>query len=787
MGLEKISYKKVVSSEKGIKEGRKPKEESNRRLLKGKLKELEELKKEARALSKISHPSAETEKKMAGVEKRIYQLEGEIRKFQGKEGEKPKGEERKKGKGKSRSGERKRAEMRTEEKKASSKVEKRRRNKEESREAGLEKLLDQARAELAEYKERAKKPKSEKEKKELENLEEDYRKARRAVLESKLKELRKNNAEQRIVKREILNAILSEQGRLVEEREKYRSPKLKFLDRLLNNKVMKAYMKVPRKYRWVGMAGLGSVLLLGSGAGVAAAGTYFGLKLSKYAVGALTSAGAMKVTEAFEKFYGTKLGKKLDRKVFENIDRVREAEGVIDNLISDADEHLEKVWKLRKRANMAKVLAGITGFLAGYEATDVLGGGILETLGLKAEIAQHITEAKAQAVEAAKTKMEAAGHTAGAEVAQHAVEAKVSYIEVAQKGDSVWKMAKKALSQKLGAQWNQLDEAQRTYLIDAIKDKVSSAPEKFGLHTNNVDLIHPGDKVDFSSLLNNKEFVQGVVDKTQHLSFADKAHIVSHIDWRGEVPMEGGTKAMVSNIESVHGNLGVGFVDVNHDGVPDGALLVSKGQIIERIPFRGDPHSLKDIADFSNFARHQVEILPHQYPPEVLDNPAILKEVIHNPNLLSNLEGLAKASHSNMENAFAGYHQLGGHLELLKDAKGNWDPDQMKILSIVKGGPAKVQDALSFSKKLTGMALEKKIAWTELHLDATKYKEAVRVINPDIDPSKIINIQWRGDNLVLRVSRKLWFDKTVKLSPFSGSVRGVVEHPAVTFPESEIR
>ena len=731
--------------------------------------ELESLKERARALEKeIPHSSTylEEEKKtkeLTELEAKIHQLEGESSKTssQVSAGEPAETFFRNEAEG---TGEREREKEENMERPTVEEEEQKRekgQEKEESKEekeAQLEKLLSQSRKEYAKYKEAVGKPKTEKEKEELEEFKQNYYEARKNVLEEKMREMKEKELGQEEIKKEILNLILDEQSKLVEERQRFETPKHQVLNKVFNNKVMRAYLKIPRKYRWVGMAALGSATLLGGGAGLAAAGTYFGYKLSRYAIGALTSAGAMKGVEAFEKYYGTKLGEELDEKVSTEIEAQGEISNAVEQLINKTDEHLEKVYKFKKKTNIAKGLAGVAGFLAGYEVTDLLGGGVAEAaMGAHAETLHQTAAAK------------------------EAVEAKASYVETIKPGDSVWKAAERALSHKMGSGWEHLDQAQKTYLIDAMKDKVASNPDAFGLHTQNIDIIHPGEKIDFSSVLNNKDSFQGILEKAEHLSFDQKVHIVSNVDWHEEVPMGDGSKVVFSNFESVHGNFGVEFVDTNHDGVADSALLASKGEVIGRIPFEGDPHNLEDIANFTHNVRHQAEIFASQYPPEVLNDPTILKDVLHNPKLLPNLESLANVSHTDIRGAFMDYQQTGGHLELLRDAKGNWDPDQIKVLDSIKGSPDKIQDALTFSKKLTGMAVDKKIAWTELHLDPVKYKEAVKAIDPNINPDKIIDSQthWEGNNLVMKIDRKFWFDKTVKISPF----KEVAKHSVKTVTE----
>ena len=512
----------------------------------------------------------------------------------------------------------------------------------------------------------------------------------------------------------------------MQEKEQSLSLGHRILNKLFGNRVIQSYLRIPRKYRWVGSAAI-STALFGSGAGLLAAGAYFGLKLQKYLLGGLTSAGAVKATELFEDYYGTKLGRELDRIIAQNLETkelVKEKSEHqameipnLDKLINRTDQQLRKIAKFRKRMNYAKAVAGVAGFLVGYESSDIAGIGGSETFG-------------------------------------------ITHPEIVRPGDSIWKVAERAASHNLGGQWDHLDIAQKHYFIDFLKDKVVNNPEKFGLHhLTGMDpsLVHPGDKIDFSSVLNNSGLVKDVLDKAQHLTFYDKAHIITNIDWEKHLPA--GYK--------------IKFVDVGNDGVPDEAILSSKGTIVEKIPFRGTGRNLDQIYQFTENIKEQIAVLD-TYPKEILDDPTILKDIVNNPEILSNLRDLADISEVNLNHSLVIYKDIGGHLELLKTTDGSWNLDQIKIVmhlhnevgNISPDKVESVQNALSLSKNLIG-SIKNKIAWAKLRFDPVQFKDAVKIIDSDIDPSKIIDAKthWDGNALVLRINRLFWFDKTITLHP----------------------
>lgn len=73
------------------------------------------------------------------------------------------------------------------------------------------------------------------------------------------------------------------------------------------------------------------------------------------------------------------------------------------------------------------------------------------------------------------------------------------------KGDTVWGIIDKQLSQIKGATYEHLGEARKTFTIDSLKDKVAAmSPDdlkKIGISSGNIDKLNIGDKIDFSKIL----------------------------------------------------------------------------------------------------------------------------------------------------------------------------------------------------------------------------------------------------------------------------------------------
>ena len=609
----------------------------------------------------------------------------------------------------------------------------------ESKLLELESKLNEARKELAKYE--TKKIKTKEEKKKLEEV------------RGKYKEIRKEYFfEKKVNEKDLYKEILREQERLIEEKEKNLSSKKRFLYKLFDNKVIRAYLRIPREYRWVGYAALGSVTLLGGGAGWAAAGSYFGLKLSRYIVGSFTSSSAIKAVNAFEEYYGTKLNKTLEKKVNEILKK-ESLSTKLDSVLSETDRQLEKILKFKKKVNYAKAVAGIGGFLVGYGLTESIGKGVGELLTAKGEIfSKGVKETGVEKTFTIKLP-----------------EAQDSYIETAQKGDSIWKMTKRILSRKLEAKWEKLDEAQKTYLIDTIKDKISSNPEKFGLVSKDINLIHPGEKINFSSVFEDKDFLKDIFKKTEHLSLKEKVHIISGIELDKKEILLGETKVRLSSFEPIKENFGICFGDINGDGIPDRAYFISKNALVKEVVFEGHSNNLKEISNFVNKARDYAQEIAGKYPKELFNHPSIFAEVLHkgNEGLYEDLNSLAKEL-NDWKKAIWIYKTTGGSLGLLMDTEGRLDLSQFKILEgLTKHeivAPEKIQELLSFSQQLKNdLTADEKLAWVLLKESPEKFKSFIDIIDKNIDPTKIKDIHWEEDSLIIKIDRKLWFDKIVKL------------------------
>lgn len=103
---------------------------------------------------------------------------------------------------------------------------------------------------------------------------------------------------------------------------------------------------------------------------------------------------------------------------------------------------------------------------------------------------------------------------------------------IVQPGDSVWSITEDQLQEKgyFDGLKGSADEilAKKTYLIDAIKDKIAANPNEFGIGSGNADKIFPGDKLDLTSIFKEKSLLDGLFDKANGLSSGDVENILNY-------------------------------------------------------------------------------------------------------------------------------------------------------------------------------------------------------------------------------------------------------------------
>jgi hypothetical protein len=121
-------------------------------------------------------------------------------------------------------------------------------------------------------------------------------------------------------------------------------------------------------------------------------------------------------------------------------------------------------------------------------------------------------------------------------------------------GDNLWK----AIEGKLEKQglFESMENGQKTHLIDEIKDKFAKmSPEdlkKIGVSSGNIDQLKIGDKLDFSSVLGDDQFISDAVSHADTLSGQQITHIEANdkiiADWHRMNPEESLTAEKIDEL-----------------------------------------------------------------------------------------------------------------------------------------------------------------------------------------------------------------------------------------------
>ena len=192
------------------------------------------------------------------------------------------------------------------------------------------------------------------------------------------------------------------------------------------------------------------------------------------------------------------------------------------------------------------------------------------------------SESGADATEGAKDTEALADTAKDTEIPAVVEKLPVSGAETAIKGDSVWRMAERQLVKRLGEQdWDSLDKAKQTYLIDAIKDRVVADPAAFGIE-GDVDVIGIGDKVDFTKLFEDQEFLGKIQEHAGALTPDQSANILENNDAIAKAA-KAGIKISTENVDEVAREMrehGIDFISKDgaiQEWTLDGSAVTQQG------------------------------------------------------------------------------------------------------------------------------------------------------------------------------------------------------------------
>ncbi|MFP4616931.1 MAG: hypothetical protein ACLFNR_02115, partial [Candidatus Paceibacterota bacterium] len=119
-------------------------------------------------------------------------------------------------------------------------------------------------------------------------------------------------------------------------------------------------------------------------------------------------------------------------------------------------------------------------------------------------------------------------------------------------GESVWSTTESFLKDNLGDKFENLNEAQKTHLIDQIKDKIAEDPSKFGMEgVDSIDMVQAGQKIDLSPLAKDG-LIGSMLESSNDLSQEAMENIVRNDEiieeWVKENPGERLTSEKVDSI-----------------------------------------------------------------------------------------------------------------------------------------------------------------------------------------------------------------------------------------------
>lgn len=178
-----------------------------------------------------------------------------------------------------------------------------------------------------------------------------------------------------------------------------------------------------------------------------------------------------------------------------------------------------------------------------------------------------------------------------------------TYVEIVGKGDTVWHLTQEQLQKHFGQSFTKLGEAQRTYIIDAIKDRIADDPERFGLaDATDIDHVAKGVRIDFSSIFQDRAGMEHIFGRAGGLSEVQVEHILRNNevlrDWVHAHPHEQLNMERVESILSGKGDevltpapvesaaqvpqieIKPEVVDIHHGELPLREVPVPKGEDI---------------------------------------------------------------------------------------------------------------------------------------------------------------------------------------------------------------
>ena len=151
-------------------------------------------------------------------------------------------------------------------------------------------------------------------------------------------------------------------------------------------------------------------------------------------------------------------------------------------------------------------------------------------------------------------------------------------------GGSVWSTTERYLGDNFGDFFNDMNEGQKTHLIDQIKDRIAEDPAKFGLNNvTNIDRVYAGQNIDFSSIL-EEDAIKEMFEKAQGLDQKAVDNIIANNEAIKEwVEQNPGASLTTERVSEIISNRESNPISVSTDAVPEFVPKDSAANFTEKV------------------------------------------------------------------------------------------------------------------------------------------------------------------------------------------------------------
>lgn len=358
---------------------------------------------------------------------------------------------------------------------------------------------------------------------EIEDVKIEYTKAlqnyRKDALEKSKEKLKKQNLTQeeyneqlrKEVERILTETVVGESNKIYDLKTDIR------LEKEGGSKIeeiKKVILKIHKRYRKLGWnkllisAGLfGASMAVGTAAGATGTAIVTGILFGKFTQRAL---GGLAITIGMEASIKKRQEKKEVKEMLSGFGL-----GMV-RLLEEGDSRLdEKISKLVGKKNTQKwkrfAAAGTSGLIVG---SGVIGYAIEHTFGFGQELSEHLKNPHNLGINDLHTT-EVSNHLTGAHIPNAESMTSIPSEITVKPGNSLWKISEEYLNKQ--GDLSGLDGPQKTYVIDALKDKLAAG-------MSNPNMIHPGEHIGFGDKFSMND-IKDMIGKARQLTSEQLANI----------------------------------------------------------------------------------------------------------------------------------------------------------------------------------------------------------------------------------------------------------------------